>query len=88
MDWLNYHHLRYFWTVVRKGGLAPAAEELNLSPSTVSTQIQQLETGLGYELFDRSGRQLTLNEVGQTVLSSLDLDETLAVSATPSSDEP
>ena len=19
MDWLNYHHLRYFWTVVREG---------------------------------------------------------------------
>ncbi len=67
MNWLNYHHLMYFWTVVRKGGLAPAAEELRLSPSTVSTQIQQLENVLGYKLFDRSGRQLTVNDVGQVV---------------------
>ncbi len=67
MDWLNYHHLMYFWTVVRKGGLAPAAEELRLSPSTVSTQIQQLESVLGCKLFDRSGRQMTVNDVGQVV---------------------
>ncbi len=67
MNLLNYHHLLYFWTVVRKGGLAPAAKELCLSPSTVSTQIQQLEHVLGYKLFDRSGRQLVLNDVGQIV---------------------
>ncbi|MCK4656302.1 MAG: transcriptional activator NhaR [candidate division Zixibacteria bacterium] len=67
MSWLNYHHLMYFWTVVRKGGLAPAAEELHLSPSTVSTQIQQLEHVLGYKLFDRSGRQLVMNDAGQIV---------------------
>jgi LysR family transcriptional activator of nhaA len=67
MNWLNYHHLMYFWTVVRKGGLAPAAEELHLSPSTISTQIQQLEEVLGYKLFDRSGRQMTVNDVGQVV---------------------
>ncbi len=67
MSWLNYHHLMYFWTVVRKGGLAPAAEELRLSPSTVSSQIQQLESVLGCKLFDRSGRQMTVNDVGQVV---------------------
>lgn len=67
MNWLNYHHLMYFWTVVRKGGLAPAAEELRLSPSTISTQIQQLEDVLGYKLFDRSGRQMAVNDVGQVV---------------------
>jgi len=67
MNWLNYHHLMYFWTVVRKGGLAPAAEELRLSPSTVSTQIHQLEHVLGHKLFDRSGRKLVLNEIGQVV---------------------
>lgn len=67
MSWLNYHHLMLFWTVVRKGGLAPAADELRLSPSTVSTQVQQLEHVLGYKLFDRSGRQLVINDVGLIV---------------------
>ena len=30
MEWLNYHHLLYFWTVAREGGVARAAEELRL----------------------------------------------------------
>lgn len=72
MDWLNYHHLLYFWTVVRKGGLAPAAEELRLSPSTLSTQINQLEDVLGYKLFDRSGRQMVINDVGKIVYKYAD----------------
>ncbi|MDB6119175.1 MAG: hypothetical protein JWO08_2956, partial [Verrucomicrobiaceae bacterium] len=27
MDWLNYHHLRYFWTVAKEGSLKKAAEK-------------------------------------------------------------
>jgi len=34
-----YHHLIYFRMVAKQGGLAKAAENLRLSPSTVSTQI-------------------------------------------------
>ena len=30
MEWLNYHHLLYFWTVVREGGVVRAAEKLRL----------------------------------------------------------
>lgn len=65
MEWLNYHHLLYFWTVVKQGGIAPAAQELRLAPSTISTQIQQLENIVGHKLFDRSGRKLVLTDVGQ-----------------------
>ena len=45
MEWLNYHHLLYFWTVAREGGLAPAGKALRLSQSAISGQIH-LETGL------------------------------------------
>ena len=31
MEWLNYHHLLYFWLVAREGGLAPAAARLRLA---------------------------------------------------------
>ena len=31
MEWLNYHHLLYFWTVVREGGVSKAATKLRLS---------------------------------------------------------
>ena len=47
MDWLNYHHLLYFWTVVREGGVSKAAEKLRLSQPTVSAQVQVLEETLG-----------------------------------------
>jgi len=65
MEWLNYHHLLYFWTVVREGGISKAAERLRLSQPTVSAQIRQLETSLGAPLFERQGRRLVLTEVGR-----------------------
>jgi LysR family transcriptional activator of nhaA len=67
MDWLNYHHLLYFWTVARTGTVTAASEELRLAPSTISGQIQQLEESLGDELFRRSGRRLVLTDFGRTV---------------------
>jgi LysR family transcriptional regulator, transcriptional activator of nhaA len=67
MEWLNYHHLLYFWTVARQGGLTKAAENLRLSPSTVSTQIGRLEESLGHKLFERQGRKLVMTDAGQVV---------------------
>ena len=65
MPFLNYHHLMYFWTVAREGGVARAAEKLHLSSPTISAQIQELEDMLGDKLFERRGRSLVLTEVGQ-----------------------
>jgi hypothetical protein len=31
MEWLNYHHLLYFWVVAREGSIAHACKELNLA---------------------------------------------------------
>lgn len=67
MEWINYHHLLYFWTVAREGNLARASAELRLAQSTISKQIHQLETMLGHRLFDRSGRRLVLTESGRVV---------------------
>jgi len=67
MEWLNYHHLLYFWTVVREGGVSRAAEKLRLAQPTVSAQIRLLEHTLGARLFDRHGRRLVLTDVGQLV---------------------
>ena len=47
MPFLNYHHLLYFWTVAREGGVARAAETLHLSSPTISAQIHELEDMLG-----------------------------------------
>lgn len=67
MDWLNYHHLLYFWTVAKEGGISRAAERLHLAQPTLSSQIKKLETSIGAQLFDRSGRSLVLTDMGQMV---------------------
>jgi len=72
VEWLNYHHLRYFWTVARKGGVRKAAEELHVSQPSISAQLRVLEESLGQKLFRRSGRNLVLTETGQLVLNYAD----------------
>ncbi len=67
MDWLNYHHLLYFWTASQEGSITRAAERLMLSQPTVSGQIRKLEERIGQELFHRSGRELVLTETGELV---------------------
>jgi LysR family transcriptional activator of nhaA len=72
MEWLNYHHLFYFWTVARAGSIARAGEELRLSQPTISNQLKLLEASLGHRLFERQGRRLVLTDVGRTALRFAD----------------
>lgn len=72
MEWLNYHHLLYFWMVAREGSLARASTELRLAQSTVSSQIRSLEQSLGEKLFARSGRRLVMTEMGRVVFRYAD----------------
>src|SRR5215203_1595884 len=68
MEWLNYHHLRYFWAVAKEGSLRAAAEQLRVSQPSISAQIAQLEEFFGHPLFRRSGRGLQLTDTGRLVL--------------------
>lgn len=72
MEFLNYHHLRYFWMVARKGSVRLAAEELGVSQPSISAQLRLLEESLGEELFHRTGRSLVLTEAGQLALTYAD----------------
>lgn len=67
MEWLNYHHLLYFWTVAREGSLVAAGKALKLSHPTLSAQIRALEGRLDEKLFTRAGRGLVLTEMGRVV---------------------
>ena len=67
MEWLNYHHLLYFWTVAKEGSIVRACEKLNLAQPTISGQLRQLEETLGERLFNKAGRGLVMTEVGQVV---------------------
>ena len=56
MEWLNYHHLLYFWAVARYGSVVRASAELRLAQPTISGQVRRLEEVLGEKLFERVGR--------------------------------
>ncbi len=72
MEWLNYHHLIYFWTVAKEGGLRKAAEKLHVSQSSISAQVSALEAALGEKLFQQSGRTKVLTEMGRVVMGYAD----------------
>jgi LysR family transcriptional activator of nhaA len=72
MNRLNYKHLRYFWMVAKTGSIAKAAQQLHLTPQSVSGQLTEFAGVLGVELFRRAGRNLEITEAGREVLSYAD----------------
>jgi len=72
MEWLNYHHLHYFWVVAREGSVTKACDILFLSQPTISSQIRELEKAMKAALFAKSGRGLVLTETGQAVFRYAD----------------
>ncbi|TKB27932.1 transcriptional activator NhaR [Desulfopila sp. IMCC35006] len=67
MEWLNYHHLFYFWTVMKEGSITAASSKLSLAQSTVSAQLSTFEESLGAKLFKRAGRNLEPTDMGHLV---------------------
>lgn len=54
-----------FVKAVEAGGFAAASRKLNMSPSSVTVHIQDLEQRLGARLLNRSTRKISLTEVGK-----------------------
>ena len=65
---MDYTLLRSFHAVASEGSFVAAARVLNLSQSTLSTQVKGLEARYGVELFYRKGRGVILTEVGRSLL--------------------
>ena len=42
----NYRHLYYFWVVAKEGGIARAAERLDMAVQTISAQVRELDARL------------------------------------------
>ncbi len=66
---LNFKHLRYFWMVAKTGSIARAAEQLHLTPHSISGQLREFEAALGVELFRRVGRNLETTDAGRSIVS-------------------
>jgi len=62
--------LRYFVAVADAGTFTEAAEVLHVSQPALSQQIKKLEGELGFALFDRGTRRVTLTPRGRDLISS------------------
>lgn len=61
--------LRYFLAVAEAGQVSAAANNVNVSQSAMTLAIQDLEAGLGVQLFDRKSTGLELTREGTTFLT-------------------
>lgn len=66
--------LQIFSAVARRQSLSQAADDLSLTHSAVSQQLQKLENQLGLQLFTRSARGVTLTDAGRFFRERIDDD--------------
>src|SRR5450432_3126512 len=66
----NVRLLRYFLAVADAGTFTEAAEVLHVSQPALSQQIKKLEVELGFAVFQRGTRRVTLTPRGKGLISS------------------
>lgn len=64
------HQLKVFETTARLGSFTKAAEELEITQPTVSSQVKQLTKTVGLPLFEQIGKQLYLTDAGKELLNT------------------
>ena len=65
---LELRHLRTIKAIHEAGGLARAADQLNMTQSALSHQVKGLEEQVGMELFVRRSKPLKLSSAGMRLL--------------------
>lgn len=55
-------------TIIETGSFQKAAIQLNYAPSTVTSQIRQLEEELSIKLFEKVGRRMELTQAGKDIM--------------------
>src|SRR5262245_59561277 len=76
---MELRHLRYFVTIADEQSFRRAAEQLHVSQSPLSRQMQDLEAEMAVELFEPEGRGIKLTAAGKafaerarSILASVD----------------
>lgn len=70
---MDVRQIKQFMAVARCQNMTSAAKELGVSQPSLSQAIKKLENSLGVPLFDRDGRNLTLNEYGKILLDQSEI---------------
>lgn len=65
---IEFRHLRTIKAIHEAGGLAKAADQLNITQSALSHQVKGLEDQAGVELFVRRSKPLKLSAAGKRLL--------------------
>jgi DNA-binding transcriptional LysR family regulator len=65
----DLRNLPSFVAVAEELHFTRAAQRLHMSQQTLSSQVRQLETSLGVELFTRTTRKVELTDAGRTLLA-------------------
>ena len=66
--YLEFRHLKTIKAIHDAGGLARAADQLNITQSALSHQVKGLESQVGVELFVRRSKPMRLSAAGQKLL--------------------
>ncbi|MDD3403509.1 MAG: LysR family transcriptional regulator [Hespellia sp.] len=69
---MDFLQLKYFSIVANMQSFTQAAKKLYISQSSLSQTIGHLEKELGYQLFDRHGKTIELNEAGKVFLAGIE----------------
>jgi DNA-binding transcriptional LysR family regulator len=68
-EWLELRDLRYFLAVAEELNFTRAAERLHLAQQALSSSIRNLEADLGFVLFTRSTRHVSLTAAGEALVA-------------------
>jgi len=68
---ITLRQMEIFLEVAHIGHLTKVAEKMKLSQSAVSMSIKELESTIGYKLFDRINKKLVLNEKGRAFAEAI-----------------
>ena len=70
---MDIYQLKTFITIAREGSITRASDSLHLSQPAVSSHIKSLEDEIGFALFERNARGMSLTEKGARLLVKAEL---------------
>lgn len=68
---ITLENMKHFKAVADWGNLNLAASKISISPSAVSRSIKIIEEDLGHQIFNRSGRNIYINQDGRRFLNKV-----------------